>query len=80
MLKYVLLALFVTGCNKDGTHVTPQNAVDDFEVKKLFTVDGCTVYRFTDGNYHYFTTCKGSVVSRQQQGKSSYSEEIRTDE
>lgn len=34
----------------------------EFKVDKLFTHDGCTVYRFVDGgNYRYFTNCQGST-------------------
>lgn len=33
------------------------------EVKKLFTNDGCTIYRFVDnGTYHYYSDCRGSTV------------------
>ena len=33
----------------------------NFELGKLFTTDGCTVYRFYDaGHYHYFTKCENS--------------------
>lgn len=33
------------------------------EVKKLFTNNGCTIYRFVDnGEYHYYSDCRGSTI------------------
>lgn len=56
MLLLVLLSL--TGCYKDPESTTP--AGRGFEVEKLFTVDNCTVYRFSDGGRAvYFSNCKG---------------------
>jgi hypothetical protein len=35
-----------------------------YSVEYLFEHDGCKVYRFMDnGNYVYFTNCKGDVTS-----------------
>jgi len=35
------------------------------KVKVLFTVDGCTVYRFLDaGDYIYFTNCNGQTFNK----------------
>jgi hypothetical protein len=35
-----------------------------YNVSYLFEHDGCKVYRFLDnGNYVYFTNCKGNVTS-----------------
>jgi hypothetical protein len=30
---------------------------EGIDVHQLFTHDGCTVYRFRDGGYHYYVTC-----------------------
>lgn len=59
-MKYCILltALLLSGCYKDPESVTP--AGRDFQVATLFTVDGCTVYRFADGGRAvYFSNCKG---------------------
>lgn len=55
------LLLVLAACPKQGTPVEPSHAADQFDVQKLFTVDGCTVYRFWDSRAHYFTKCVESV-------------------
>lgn len=63
LLCVALFLVALTGCAKNATRVEPTGARDDFRVGKLFSVDGCTVYRFVDaGNLHYFTNCRGSVT------------------
>lgn len=57
MLAAVLL---VTGCSRPAESVARTNGGD---VARLFTVDGCTVYRFRDaGDPHWFTNCPGQVL------------------
>lgn len=72
-LVAVLVALALAGCQPSeprkptrapGTVATS----DDLETVKLFEVDGCRVYRFTEDRtranaWHYLTTCPGAVVS-----------------
>lgn len=56
MLLFV--AVMVTGCKVHGKPVKADNS--SIEVQKLFTVDGVTVYRFTDnGRLVYFTNGNG---------------------
>ena len=43
----------------------------DYTVEKLFTVDGCTVYRFNDCGFKYFTNCKGSTQWTESSGKTT---------
>lgn len=62
-MKKLLLAscllLLVAGC-KGKEEITTKEG--DFRVEKLFTKDGCTVYRFLDGlRLVYYTTCSGTV-------------------
>ena len=61
MNKKIMLALaalaMVAGCEKpaeSGAHT-----VAGFTVERLFTHDGCTVYRFRDYHPRYFTRCDG---------------------
>lgn len=49
-----------SGCYNDPISSHPTNN-HNFNVELLFEIDGCKVYRFDDGGYKYFTTCKGSV-------------------
>lgn len=57
----ILVALLLAGCAKDPE--ASQQVNREFKVDTLFTKDGCTVYRFTDGGSHrYFTNCRGSVA------------------
>lgn len=52
-----LAALALTGCEKKAVEKTEHSG--DWEVEKLFTVDGCSVYRFYDGNWIYYSSCNG---------------------
>lgn len=63
MKKYLILAFCVTllGCNQDPVAVSSSNN-PNVEVAELFTHKGCTVYRFLDGRYHYFTDCSKSTT------------------
>jgi uncharacterized lipoprotein NlpE involved in copper resistance len=61
-LKVLCIAaavLALAGCNKQAESAT--HAGVGFVVEKLFTTDGCTVYRFQDVGYRYFTNCSGST-------------------
>lgn len=64
MRGLLLFVLVLAGCMKEGDPVTPKGALDDFDVVHLFSVDGCSVYRFYDGNHHYFTTCRGGTIEQ----------------
>lgn len=51
------------------------------KVELLFEKDGCKVYRFNDGNDHYYTDCRGQTMSVLHFGApvpKAYSEEIQT--
>ena len=56
MLSLAALAM-VAGCEKPAESVAHTGA--GFTVERLFTHDGCTVYRFTDSHKRYFTRCDG---------------------
>ena len=70
MKKILILAaiLALSGCGKPAE--TSTSVGREFVVDKLFTHEGCTVYRFTDhGNPRYFTNCSGSTTWREGCGK-----------
>lgn len=70
-----LAVLVLSGCSKPAESTT--RVGNDFEVGKLFTVDGCTLYRFEDGGRsHYFTNCSGSTSYTVSNGKTSYHDGI----
>ena len=56
MLSLAALAM-VAGCEKPAESVSHTGA--GFAVERLFTHDGCTVYRFSDLYTRYFTRCDG---------------------
>lgn len=56
MLSLAALAM-VAGCEKPAESVAHAGA--GFTVERLFTHDGCTVYRFRDTYHRYFTRCDG---------------------
>ncbi|SCU75552.1 conserved exported hypothetical protein [Cupriavidus necator] len=68
LIAALLIAAALSACS--GKAEESRSAGVDFKVDKLFTVDGCTVYRFTDsGAYRYFTNCSGSASWREACGK-----------
>lgn len=76
MKKLSLLFLLVASCTRIGTPVEVRDAKDNFEVEKLFTVDGCSVYRFYSDGSKYFTNCSGSTQWAAQEGKVSVTKNI----
>lgn len=71
------LVLVALGCKNEAESVV-LSSNHNFDVEKLFDVDGCTVYRFTDGRSHYFARCERSVSVSETQyyhhGKSGHTE------
>lgn len=54
-----LAAIMLSGCEKKAVERTEQ--IGSWQVEKLFTVDGCSVYRFQDGRDVYFSNCPGQA-------------------
>jgi len=57
MKKFILIlscVLLFSSCAKKGIDVSPSGQADNYEVQKLFTIEGVTIYRFKDSGYHYF--------------------------
>jgi hypothetical protein len=80
MKLFVLcLCVLVSACIRPPVN-TSQSNNPAFQLDKLFTHDGCTVYRFEDAaHYHYFTDCAGSVSTQQWCGKScTYDDTVET--
>lgn len=60
--------LALVGCSKPAE--TSTQVGREFVVDKLFTHEGCTVYRFIDsGHNRYFTNCPGSTNWTESCGK-----------
>ena len=60
--KISLIAICSLGlfaCHNDPIS-TIQTDNNKIKIDKLFTHDGCTVYRFLDGNYIYWVHCPNS--------------------
>ena len=55
-------AFVLAACGKPAERSTPAGV--GFNVDRLFTHEGCTVYLFGDaGEYRYFTKCEGAASS-----------------
>lgn len=68
LILALILTLGVAACTKPAESTA--RAGVDFEVEKLFTYDGCTVYRFYDtGTARYFTNCPGQTTWHESCGK-----------
>lgn len=61
IIALALLAA-LTGCTKQAESSAAAGV--EFRVDRLFTHDGCTVYRFHDGGRsRYFAKCEGAATS-----------------
>lgn len=68
LLIAVLAVAALAGCTKQAETSTAAGV--EFRVDKLFTHEGCTVYRFEDGGRNrYFTNCSGSTNWTESCGK-----------
>lgn len=74
-MKYLFLILLLVGCAKRPM-ATGRTDNSEFDVGKLFTHDGCTLYRFYDnGRHHYFTNCSGRTMTTYSCGKNCTNQE-----
>ena len=65
-LGIIALSFLLAACGNEAIG-TVQTNNPNFELKLLFSHDGCSVYRFWDFNeVHYYTDCRGSVTSARQ--------------
>jgi hypothetical protein len=73
----VLLTLALAGCNQAAE--TKRSDNENFKVDRLFTVDGCNVYRFRDAvTPVYFSSCAGGTQWQERHGKSTVDVEVPT--
>ena len=64
LMLIVLATTLIVGCKESGTPVKTTDSGNNFNVVKLFEIDGVSVYRFYDGgNSVYFTNSNGKVQS-----------------
>ena len=62
-IAIILIALLLVGCYQRGEKVRATGENWDSDVRKLFEVDGISVYRFKDGlNTVYFTSTTGKAT------------------
>lgn len=66
ILMTALIAL--SACQKEAETVQRVGA-SGVDVEKLFTFEGCSVYRFQDDRTVYFTNCSGSTQYAENCGK-----------
>lgn len=65
----IIILMLIAACAK--TPETSTAVGKEFIVEKLFTYEGCTVYRFVDAGYNrYYTNCNGETISQYSCGKS----------
>lgn len=80
MKKLLIVAAVVAALT--GCEIQEEKPVinEEFSVSKLFTVDGCTVYRFHDkANWIYYTNCKGQASWETGTHKSRTKHQVSTD-
>ena len=60
----ILAALLLASCADTTPVETKGTDNPNLAVSRMFTTDGCTVYRFYDTGYpHYFANCRGSTMT-----------------
>lgn len=63
ILSICALLVLLAGCEKEPLSVERVDN-NEFSLDKLFTHDGCTLYRFYDGGRnHYYSDCRGRTTS-----------------
>ena len=62
----VAILYTITGCQKDPQEVQKQG---EFRIEKLFTHEGCTLYRFYDDRQVYYSDCRGQTQTTRSCGK-----------
>jgi hypothetical protein len=67
----------VAGCFAEPLQQTQSNN-PEVQVDLLFTHDGCKVYRFKDGGFHYFVKCDGAPTVTTMTPRKGGDEEIPT--
>lgn len=76
-MTIIAVMIALTGCEK-APEVQIQSG--EFNVERLFTVDGCTAYRFRDSDRAiYYTNCNGSTQSEYRHGRAMKQETVQTD-
>jgi hypothetical protein len=68
ILLAALAAVALTGCFEEKPPMESHYTANGYEVKKLFTNDQCTLYKFYDNRTVYYADCKTSVTTDSQYG------------
>ena len=66
LVTLLLASVALVGCQKQAEEMQHKG---EFKVEKLFTFEGCSVYRFRDDRTVYYTNCNGSTHSTYNCGK-----------
>ena len=81
----LLLLLALAGCAKEAEESRRAGKAGEFMVERLFTNEGCTVYRFLDAGYHrYYVVCDTGAARAfssevRSAGKSAYTDQQEID-
>lgn len=82
--KFALLAILSLLAACGGPAEEQKTTSLGYQVDKLFTVDGCTVYRFVDdGRYRYFSKCahaESTTSWTERHGKIFLPQDISTED
>ena len=74
LIAFAILGMsLLSSCYHDPQSSTTVG--DDIKIEFLFEHDGIRMYRFYDGNFHYFTS-QGETITTQGTSKSRYEETI----
>lgn len=78
-MRILILAalLCLSACGKPSQE-TKETSNLNFKVEKLFTYEDCTVYRFIDDHYVYYTNCSSTTSFRNCGKACSIRDEVRT--
>ena len=72
IILLTIMMLTLVSCERKAEETKSSG---DFKVEKLFTLDGCTSYRYYDGRTIHYTTCGVTSTSTYSCGKNCTQEE-----
>ena len=64
VVGFGLLVWFIIILLYMGFGPSQEQLAKDRSMQVIQEMDGCKVYRFYDGNYHYVTRCGANVITR----------------
>lgn len=66
-----MAAMILAGCDIQQDSIEKTEHSGTWKVEKLFTVEGCSVYRFYDSRWIYYSNCPGQTQYEYRENKTT---------